>query len=676
MTTTLQRLYRLAPLSATLLCASFAGAATPSSGLDMPGFDPGVRVQDDLFRAANGAWLNKTEIPADKAEYGTFVQLSDLSDKRVRAIVDELAGKPQKPGSVQAKIAAFYGAYTDTNGIDRAGLKPAKATLDSIAAIKTRSQLARWLGDAQGRFDTPIGLWVMADFENPGINRALTWQGGLGMPDRDYYLQDDDRLKKARAAYEVYLTTLATLAGERAPQAVARQVLALETQIAQAHWDKVENRDPVKTYNPMTVQALAASAPGFDWPAFLAAGGLPTVDKLSVSQPSAATGIAKLLGEVDLAQWRQYLKLRVLDESATVLPKAFRDARFAFRGTALTGTTEDQPRWQKGIAELNGALGEAVGQVYVARHFPPGHKARITELVANLTAAFGESIDGLAWMTPATRAAARDKLSRYMLKIGYPDKWRDYSGLQARAGDAFGNRARAGRFEWQRIAARAGKPVDRAEWGMTPQTVNAYYNPSLNEIVFPAAILEPPFFDVGADDAANYGAIGAVIGHEISHGFDDQGSKFDGEGRLRNWWTDADRKAFEAVGEKLVAQYETYEPIAGSKLNGKLTLGENIADLSGLQVAYKAYLRSLDGKPAPVIDGYTGAQRFFLGWSQAWREKTREQRSLQLLTIDPHSPSRYRANGAAVNHDGFHEAFGTKPGDGMFKPTDQRIRIW
>jgi putative endopeptidase len=676
MTTHLRCLSRLAPLSVALLYVGIAGAANLSSGLDLPGFDPGVRAQDDLFRAANGAWLNKTEIPADKAEYGTFVELSDLSDKRVRAIVDELAAKPQKPGSVQAKIATFYGAYTDTAGIDRAGLKPAKATLDSIAAIKTRSQLARWLGDAQGRFDTPIGLWVMADFENPGINRALTWQGGLGMPDRDYYLKDDERLKKARAAYEDYLTTLATLAGERVPQAVARQVLALETQIAQAHWDKVENRDPVKIYNPMTVQALAASAPGFDWPAFLAAGGLPQVDKLSVSQPSAATGIAKLLGEVDLAQWRQYLKLRVLDESATVLPKAFRDARFAFRGTALTGTMEDQPRWQKGIAELNGALGEAVGQVYVARHFPAGHKARMTELVANLTAAFGESIDGLTWMTPATRAAARDKLSRYMLKIGYPDRWRDYSGLQARAGDAFGNRARAGRFEWQRIALRAGKPVDRAEWAMTPQTVNAYYNPSLNEIVFPAAILQPPFFDVGADDAVNYGAIGAVIGHEISHGFDDQGSKFDGEGRLRNWWTDADRKAFEAVGEKLVAQYETYEPIPGSKLNGKLTLGENIADLSGLQVAYKAYLLSLGGKPAPVIDGRTGPQRFFLGWSQAWREKKREQRSLQLLTIDPHSPPRFRANGAAVNHDGFHEAFGTKPGDGMFKPSDQRIRIW
>ncbi len=667
---------RRAALVVLLMTSGLAFGAAPTSGLDLPGFDTGIRAQDDLFRAANGGWVGKTQIPADKPEYGAFIQLRDLSDERVRTIVDELAAKPQKPGSVEQKISAFYGAYTDTAGIDRAGLKPAQAMLDSIAAIASRADLARWLGQAQGQIDTPIGLWVMPDFKDPATNRALTWQGGLGMPDRDYYLKDDDRLVKARAAYVVYLTQLASLAGEKEPKEVAQQVLALETRIAQAHWDKVDNRNPVKIYNPMTPAELARMAPGLDWDSFMAAGGLRNIDRLSVSQPSTATGIAKLLAEVDLAQWRQYLKLRVLDEGADVLPKAFRVARFAFRGTALTGTTEEKPRWQKGIAEVNGAMGEAVGQVYVARHFPAGHKARMAELVANLMAAYGSSIDGLTWMTPTTKAAAKDKLSKYTLKIGYPDKWRDYSALEAREGDAFGNRARSGRFEWQRIAVRAGKPVDRAEWGMTPQTVNAYYNGSLNEIVFPAAILQPPFFDVMADDAVNYGAIGAIIGHEISHGFDDQGSKFDGDGKLQNWWTEADRKAFDAIGDRLVAQYEKYEPLPGKTLNGKLTLGENIADLSGLQVAYKAYLRSLGGKPAPAMDGYSGQQRFFLGWSQAWRERVRDDRSMQLLTIDPHSPPQFRANGGAVNSDGFHEAFATKPGDAMYKPSGDRIRIW
>jgi putative endopeptidase len=667
---------RCGGLLALLMSASVALAAAPTSGLDQQGFDPNTRPQDDLFSAANGAWFSNTDIPPDKAEFGTWVVLDDLSDKRVRAIVEELAAKPQQAGSVEYKIANFFSAYSDTARVDRAGLKAAQAALASVAAIKTRSDLARWLGQAQGQIDTPIGLWVMPDFKDPGTNRALTWQGGLGLPDRDYYLKDDERLAKGRAAYLRYLTQLAMLAGDKQPKAVAMGVLALETQIAKAHWDRVQNRDPVKIYNPMTLDELARSAPGLDWPAFVTAAGLDGIDRLSVSQPSATTAIAQLCGEVSLKRWRQYLKLRLLNENADVLPKAFRDARFAFKGTALSGATAEKPRWQKAVAEVNGALGEALGQVYVARHFPPGHKARMTELVANLMAAYAESIDGLSWMSPATRVAAKEKLSKYMLKIGYPDQWRDYSKLEVRAGDALGNRQRSGRFEWLRVAAKAGKPVDRAEWGMTPQRVNAYYNPSLNEIVFPAAILQPPFFDIEADDAVNYAAIGAIIGHEISHGFDDEGSQFDGDGKLRNWWTDADRRAFEAVGSKLVAQYEKYEPLPGRPLNGKLTLGENIADLSGLQIAYKAYLRSLGGKPAPVIAGYTGQQRFFLGWSQAWREKTREERALQLLTTDPHSPPRFRANGAAVNHDGYHEAFGTRPGDAMFKPIEDRIRIW
>lgn len=667
---------RRVALLSVLACGGAALGASPISGLDLPGFDTGVRAQDDLFRHVNGAWFDKTSLPADKPEYGTLAEVQDETDRQLRAIVEELSAKPQKPGSAEQKIATLYRAYTDTDTIDRAGLKPAKAMLDAIAAIKTRADLARWLGQAQGQVDTPIQLSVKPDPKDPGVYLALTWQGGLGMPDRDYYLKDDDRLVKARAAYSEYLTRLAGLAGDQTPQETARQVLKLEERIAEAHWSRVETHDPVKTYNPMTTDALATMAPGFDWTAFVAAAGLSAIDRLSVSQPSTATAIAGLMGEVDLAQWRRYLTLRVLDTYAEVLPKSFREASFAFRGTALDGTTEDKPRWQKGIDEVNVALGEAVGQIYVARHFPPEHKARMAALVVNLMAAYGSSIDGLGWMTPATKAAAKDKLAKCTIKIGYPDKWRDYSALVAREDDAFGNRVRSVRFEWQRIAARAGKPVDRAEWSLTPQTVNAKYDPSLNEMTFPAAILQPPSFNATADDAVNYGAIGAVIGHEISHGFDNQGSQYDGVGRLRNWWTDADRKAFEALGAELVAQFAQYEPLPGMKLDGKLTLDENIADLSGLQIAYKAYLRSLGGKAAPVVDGYTGPQRFFLGWAQFFRDKVRDELALQLLSVDNHAPGRFRTNGAVVNHDGFHEAFGTRPGDALYKPTTERIRIW
>ena len=658
-----------------LSAATFA--AEPVSGLDLAGFDPGVRAQDDLFLAANGGWIKSTQIPADKPEYGSFIQLRDRSDQQVRAIVDELAAKRHKPGTIEQKVGAYYASFLNTEAIDKAGLAPIQPLLAEIDAIQTPRQLATWLGHAQGRLRTPVLLRVIPDFKEPTINREVTWQGGLGLPDRDYYLKPDDpRFAKARAAYAAYLTTLATLVGDKQPADVAPRVLAIEQRIAELHWDKVDNRNPVKLYNPTTPDALLQLAPGFDWPAFLQAARLPAIDRLSVSQPSTVTGIARLFAELPLADWKLYLRMQSLDEAARVLPQAFRDARFVFRGTALTGATAEKPRWQLGIAELNGALGEAVGQIYVSRHFPAAHKARMQELVDNLMASYRESIDGLTWMTTATKAQAQDKLSKYATKIGYPDVWRDYSRLVVREADALANADRSARFEWERQAAKVGKRVDSREWRMTPQTVNAYYSAALNEIIFPAAILQPPFFDMAADDAVNYGAIGAIIGHEISHGFDDSGSQFDGDGMLRNWWTDADRKAFEAIGARLVAQYEAYEPIPGQHVNGKLTLGENIADLSGLQIAYKAYQRSLKGKPAPVIAGYSGTQRFFIGWSQAWRGITREERAKQLLTIDSHSPKEFRTNGAAVNHDGFHDAFGTRPGDRMFKPADERIRIW
>ena len=658
-----------------LRCTCFGGA--PLSGLDLAGFDPEVRVQDDLFRAANGRWLETTEIPADQARYGSFIQLSDLADARLRKIVDELATTEHASGSVEQKVGDFYAAYLDTARIESIGLAPIKPLLAEIDAIETVSQLARWQGRMQGRLNTPVRLWVTADFKQPTVNRALTWQGGLGLPDRDYFLKvDDERMTEARTAYAHYLTTLSTLAGVAQPATVAERVMSIEQRIAAVHWDAVDNRNPAKLFNPMTLAELTQNAPGFEWAPFLQAAGLGTIDRLSVSQPSTVTGIAQLFAEVPLEEWKLYFKMHCLDEAASLLPAAFREARFAFRGTALTGATAEQPRWQLAIAELNAALGEALGQLYVARHFTAGHKARVQALVANLMATYRDSIDALDWMTPTTKAQAQDKLSKYTTKIGYPERWRDYGALVVRADDALGNAERSARFEWDRLAHRAGQPVDRDEWALTPQTVNAYYNPSLNEIVFPAAILQPPVFDATADDATNYGAIGAVIGHEISHGFDDQGSRFDGDGVLRNWWTDADRTAFDAIGERLVAQFEIYEPIPGRHVNGKLTLGENIADLSGLQVAYKAYRRSLQGQPGVMVDGYSDAQRFFFGWAQAWRDKVRTERSLQLLTIDPHSPAEFRANGAAVNHDGFHEAFATQEGDRMFKPLAERIRIW
>lgn len=655
---------------------AFAETPAPKSGLDRAGFDTAVRPQDDLFRAVNGQWLKNTPIPADKADYGLFIELSDRSDARVRQVVEDLARTSAPAGSIEQKIGSFYRSYLDEAAIDQAGLAPLRPWLAQIEAVKNRRELAALMGRLQGVITGPVEPWVESDPKDPGINRAVAWQAGLGLPDRDYYVKDDARFVKAREAYRAHLETLLRASGDPAPARSAGAVFALEHRLAQAQWARVDTRDPVKTYNPMTPRQLARAAPGFDWAAFYAAAGVQRIDRLSVGQPSYAKAVGRLAASTPLPTWKLYLRARLLDQHARVLPKAFRDANFALRGKALQGLEQERPRWQNATRALDAALGEAVGQIYVARHFPPAYKARMRELVDNLLAAYGESIDGLAWMGPQTRQEAKAKLAKYVPKIGYPDRWRDYSKLEIRDGDAFGNAARAGRFEWERVAAKAGRPVDRDEWYLRPQTVNAYYNPSLNEIVFPAAILEPPFFDMAADDAVNYGAIGAIIGHEISHGFDDSGSQFDGDGRLRNWWTEADRKAFAALGEKLVAQYGAYEPLPGHKVNGQLTLGENIADLSGLQVAYKAYKRSLAGKPAPVIDGLSGEQRFYLGWAQAWRSKSRDERALQLLTIDTHSPDEFRANGAAMNADGFHESFGTKPGDRMFKPSEARIRIW
>ncbi len=665
----------LTPLLLSVLTASaFAGA--PLSGIDLAGGDAKVRPQDDIFRAVNGVWLEQTPIPADKHSWGNFFILRERSDQQIKAIVDELAAAKPKAGAVEGKVAAYYRSYVDVAAIERAGLKPLRPMLDRIARIKDKRAMVAMFGEVQGVLPTPVALFVDTDPKNPDRYVARTYQSGLGMPDRDYYLKDDERLAKTRAAYLDYVRVLLTRSGDPAAEAHANAVIALERSIAEAHWDKVENRNPVKIYNPMTVAELSKQAPQIDWPLLLKNASFPAVEQLVVSQPSQVIAIARLVDEVPLATWKAYLTVRTLDAAAEMLPKAYRDARFAFRDKVLTGAEQERPRWQQATAQLDAALGEALGQVYVARHFPPAYKARMQELVANLMTAYRESIDGLTWMSAETKAKAREKLSKYVTKIGYPDKWRDYSKLAIVDGDPVGNAKRARRFEYERRVARINDKVDRAEWHMTPQTVNAYYNPASNEIAFPAGILQPPFFDMRADDAVNYGAIGAVIGHEISHGFDDQGSQYDGDGKLQSWWSENDRKAFEALGARLIAQYEQYEPLPGKRINGKLSLGENIADLSGLQIAYKAYKLSLKDKPAPVIDGLSGEQRFFYGWSQAWRTKMREATLLQRLVAGPHSPPEFRANGAVVNHDGFHDAFATRPGDRLFKAADERIRIW
>jgi putative endopeptidase len=654
-------------------------ASTPAalgSGLDRAGMDPAARPQDSLFFAMNGAWLKNTPIPADKADYGTFTMLEDLSNERVKAIVEGLAGKPQAPGSAGAKIGDFYAGFLDTKAIDAAGMAPVAPWLAQVDAIKTRADLVRLMGEWVSFVDLPLNLGVGPDAKDPGVYSAGTSQGGLGLGQRDYYLKPDARFAKARTAYREYLRKLLAAAGSKNATVEAAAVMGLETRLAKVQWTPEANRDPVKTYNPMTLEALAAKAPGIDWKAYFAAGDLADPPFVSITQPSYTWALAQLLKSQPLDVWKAYLRVRLVDTVALELPAGVRDARFQFRGVALQGTTTDRPRWERGVELLGDAMGEAVGQQYVAEYFPPAYKARMVELVDNLMKAYSTSIDGLTWMSPKTKLEAHAKLAKYTVKIGYPDAWRDYSALEVKAGDPVGNAVRATRFEYHRQAVRNTRPVDRTEWGMTPQTVNAYYDPTKNEIVFPAAILQPPFFDMKADDAANYGAIGAVIGHEISHGFDDQGSQFDGDGKLRNWWTAEDRKAFDAITSKLDAQYSAYEPLPGVHVKGRLTMGENIADLSGVQIAYKAWKISLGGKPSPVIDGLTGEQRFYYGFAQAWREKLRDEYMLRLVTTNPHSPPQYRADGASINADGFHEAFATKPGDKMWKAPADRLRLW
>lgn len=649
----------------------------PLSGIDLSNIDASVRPQDDLYQHVNGTWLKSTEIPDDRPLEGTFTALRDGSELAVKEIILDAAARGAESTGIEQKIGDLYNSFMDEAAVEAKGLDPVRQRLAEVFATQTVAELVALSGRL---FRADVGglfyIYPAPDAGNPDRILLYTGQGGLGLPDESYYREE--KFAAVVEAYQEHVARVFTLAGVPGPEAAAGRVVALETALAGHHWDKVTLRDPQKTYNLKSADEATGLFPLLTtW--FDAAAITPEKRaELVVSTPDFFAGAAALLDSEPLSAWQEWLALRVVSAAAPYLSSAFVDANFAFYGTTLSGTPRNKDRWKRGVAVVEAALGEAVGQIYVARHFPETHKARMESLVANLIEAYRESITGLAWMGEETKHEALKKLDSFRAKIGYPDKWIDYSAVEIDASDLLGNVERAHNADVDRHLDEVGKPVDREKWLMTPQTVNAYYHPLLNEIVFPAAILQPPFFTADADDAVNYGGIGAIIGHEIGHGFDDQGSQYDGSGLLRNWWTEDDRTAFESLAARLVAQFDALSPAAapGHTVNGKLTLGENIGDLGGLTIAYKAYLISLGGQEPPVLDGLTGAQRFFASWAAGWRQVIRTEEAIRRIATDPHSPNEFRTNQIAKNLDAFHEAFGTAEQDGMWLPADGRVSIW
>jgi len=659
---------------------SAAKSAGLSTGIALQYVEPAARAQDDFFEHVNGKWLKSVAIPADKSSWGAFHQLADNTQPQLRAIIERaMADKNAGAGTEERKIGDFYASYMDEARLEQLGIAPLKEQLARIDAVQDKAALPALFAQLNRIGVTvPLAFYIHQDAKDSTRYVADLHQDGLGMPDRDYYLKTDDaKLVEIRAKYQQHVEKMLTLAGSKDAAKQAKAIVELETELAKVQWTKVENRDPVKAYNKVELTKLSAMAPGFDWNAWLAASGIAgKTDYVIVSQPSFFKGFVEVLNRVPLATWQAYLQLHTVNGYASYLSKAFVDQRFAFNGTTLAGIPQLEPRWKRGVSTLESSLGDAVGKLYVKQHFPAERKARMEVLVNNLLAAYKDSINTLDWMSPETKKEAQDKLAKFTPKIGYPNKWKAYTDLSVKRDDLVGNVMRSREVEYNRELNKLGKPIDRDEWGMTPQTVNAYYNPELNEIVFPAAILQPPFFDAKADDAVNYGGIGAVIGHEISHGFDDQGSQYDGDGNMRNWWTEADGKRFGEKTKALIAQYAAFSPLPGYHVNGELTLGENIGDNSGLAIAYKAYKLSLKGKTAPVIDKLTGDQRFYMGWAQVWRAKMREPAQIAQIKTDPHSPAQYRANGTVKNQPGFYEAFGVKAGDKMYLAPKERVIIW
>jgi putative endopeptidase len=654
---------------------AFAAEPTLKSGVDKNNFDPSIRAQDDLYRNVNGKWLAEAKIPSDRPADGAFFELRDRSEARVKSIIEEAA---KTKGNADAqKISDLYASFMDEARAEKLGLLPIQPELEAIAAIKDKAGFIRELAALQ-----KVGLsglfriFIATDSKKSGQYIAYLEQGGLGLPNESYYR--DPKYDSLRAAYIAHIGKMLALARIPNPQEAATRVMALETAIAKGHWDNIQTRDADKTYNKFSRRQVQVLASELDLGPWFEGIGAHDIEELIVREPSFFTDLAKTFTKFSIDDWKTYLTWQVISNAAPLLSEPFVKEDFEFSSKTLLGTPEIQPRWKRGVGLVEGALGQAVGKLYVEKYFPPEAKEKMKLLVANLIEAYRVDIQALDWMSAATKTKALEKLAKFTPKIGYPDKWRDYTKLEIKPDDLIGNEHRVAAFAWNYQLSKLGKPVDRTEWGMTPQTVNAYYNPGMNEIVFPAAILQPPFFDLQADDAVNYGGIGAVIGHEIGHGFDDQGAKYDGDGNLKDWWTAEDKKEFQKRTKALIEQYNAFEPrqLPGQHVNGALTIGENIGDLGGLTIAHKAYLISLKGQPSPTIDGLTGPQRLFIGWAQVWRANYRDAAMSRQLATNPHSPPEFRCNGVVRNLTEFYDAFGVKEGDKLWLPPKDRVRIW
>ena len=651
-----------------------ASAELGSWGVETDDMDPSVEPGEDFFQFVGGRWMDSFEMPSDYSSYGSFTVLRDRSEERVRAIIEDAAKESSDPTTPAGKVGAYFAAFMDTDAINAKGLTPLAGDLAKIDAAGTHGDIAALFSDPALGAASPIGISITVDAKSPDNYAVYMGQSGLGMPNKTYYL--DAKFADKRTAYKAHIEKMLTLAGFENAKERAGTIYALEEKIAMAHWEPEKRRNRDLTYNPVAVSALSEKAPGLDWAMMLKARDIDGIDQVIMREDSAIAELASLVSQTPVDQWKDYLRFHLIDGASSVLPSEFDDANFDFYGRELRGTPEQRDRWKRGVAAVNRALGEAVGQIYVQRHFPAQSKEKMDELVANLRAAMENRLETLDWMGVETRAEAVQKLTKFTPKIGFPEKWTDYSALTVSADDPYANQKSASVWNWEDARSKLGGPVDETEWGMTPQTVNAYYSPTRNEIVFPAAILQPPFFDPFADDAVNYGAIGAVIGHEIGHGFDDQGRKSDGDGVLRDWWTAQDAENFEALASRLGGQYASYEPIPGFAVRPGLTMGENIGDLGGLAMAYHAYKLSLNGAEAPVIDGFTGDQRFFMAWAQVWKRVVREEALKNQIETDPHSPARYRVNGIVRNMDAWYAAFDVTEDDALYLPPEERVQIW
>jgi len=662
-----------------VLCLALSGCDAPTekgreSGIDRVGMNLQVKPGDDFFEYANGNWLKTAEIPADQTAWGSFSILQEQNLERLHAIAQDAVGARDAD---RARVGALYAAFMDEQGIAAHGLQPLARELAAIAALDDHAAIAAYFGQASViGVASPLGLWVDQDQRDASRYILHLEQGGLGLPDRDYYFDTSERGQAVLTKYREFIARLLTLADHPEPAAAAARIIGIETRLAGHQWSRLDNRDAEKTYNRYDAAQLRALLHSYELEDFLQAQHLALPEAVIVRQPSYAQAVDQLFREVPPELWRDYLQVRLLSAYAPYLPTAFEELHFDFYQRTLNGQAEPRERWKRAIETLNGQLGELLGKLYVEKHFPPAAKARMEALVGNLLEAYRISISQLDWMGPKTRARALEKLDRFTAKIGYPKRWRDYGALQLAKDDLVGNVLAIQAFNHDYEVGKLGRPVDRDEWFMPPQQINAYYNPGMNEIVFPAGILQPPFFNLDADDAVNYGAIGAVIGHEIGHGFDDQGSKYDGDGNLNNWWTERDRERFEARTRALIAQYDQYEALPGRKVNGALSLGENIGDLGGLGIAFNAYRMSLAGAADPVIDGFSGEQRVFLGWAQAWRMKRRDELAERLLRVAPHAPPQFRVNGVVRNIEAFYRAFEVRPGERLYLPPEERVKIW